>query len=105
MSDSTGPGLFPELDPPLKITRWRPKATVEAVRLDSESDWEKVAEWCHGALLSFPGEDPERCIVVPTRYAGLVNATEGNWIVKASHGFIVYEATLFADVHDPADES
>jgi hypothetical protein len=95
--------LFPDL-PALKVTRWRPKLTVEAVHLDGESDWEAVAAWCGGRTLIAGAREGHESIGVPTTYAGIVHATAGNWIVKGLHGFMVYEAAAFAAVYQAAED-
>jgi hypothetical protein len=100
-----GPELDLGLSPlPLKVTHWRPRWSVEAVRLTADGDWQVIADWCDGTL----GEQGDASGLHPAIRVwtdhGSVWATEGNWIVKDGRLPKVCEASFFADFYEQVAE-
>jgi hypothetical protein len=85
---------------------WYPRNTsaVAAVHLTEDEDWDAIAVWCGGENrqreLADSGEY-EGYLRVST-LNGTVDATEGDWIVRDSRGFTVWEHTAFTCNHRPA---
>jgi len=89
---------------PRFVTHWRPKGVIEAVHLTEDLDWDAVAAWCGGdhglQALGDSGEFDGRITV--DGLAGAEHAYEGDWIVKHTGGFRVWEDGPFRSAYDSA---
>lgn len=92
------------------VTKFRVRAEpiVEAVQLldDGTQDWEEIARWCGGKLLTYEVGDSgeyDSHIAVP---GWALPVYEGDWIIKGITGlFFVRDAALFGDTYEvvPSD--
>lgn len=87
------------------VTKWRVRAEpfVEAVQLldDGTQDWEEVAAWCGGQIVTYAIADSgeyDGHIAVPGQE---MPAFEGDWIVKGVTGvFFIRDAAQFRDTYE-----
>jgi hypothetical protein len=65
----------------MKTETFRHRATVAAVQLTDEADWEEIAKWCGGELRNHtwaPGSDPETWLHLPDGNQGTVD----DWVIR-----------------------
>jgi hypothetical protein len=63
----------------METSTYRQRATVQAVQLTDDADWEAIAAWCGGELHTVTfNEDPETWLHLPGGHQGTTN----DWVIR-----------------------